>query len=87
MLFIGESLSKNQRIIKMNLSELRKIVFAALLAGVALIMLPACSSTEESSSSSAPPPSGGGTSYDQCIAACPDGDAQCKETCVQNLDI
>jgi len=64
----------------MNILKFNKISFASLLlALMALVMLPACSSTEESSST-------GGT-YDECIAACGDGDIDCREKCVVDAPI
>ena len=69
----------------MNISEIRKILLATLLAFTAVMMLPACSSTEEApppEEGAAPPPTD--TSGD---CDCPEGDLQCKEACVQDLPI
>jgi len=63
----------------MNMIELRKKLFAALVAAMAVGMLSACSSTEETSSN------GGG--LDACKANCAAGDAQCVEKCYQDLNI
>ena len=67
-----------------SLSQLRKLLAALVLAGMAALML-ACSSTDEetTSSGSAPPPE----SADACIEQCAEGDLQCKEACIQNLNI
>jgi hypothetical protein len=62
----------------MSLFELRKNLLAPLLlAALALLMLPACSSTDEGSSST----NGGSTSVEECVAACPEGDWNCKDRC------
>lgn len=70
----------------MNILELRKIVFAALLAFAAVIILPACSSTEE-----APPPEESAPTSeptgDTSSCDCPEGDLQCQEACIQDLPI
>jgi len=76
----------------MNLFELsKKSFFVLLLSLMALVMLPACSSTEETPTTETgtepPPETGSGGTYDECIAACGDGDSQCKEACVQDLPI
>ena len=85
--------STKERIKKMNLFELsRKSLFVMLLSMMALVMLPACSTTDEAPATetgTAPPTeSGGGTSeYDACVAACGDGDLDCREMCVVNAPI
>ena len=65
-----------------SLSQLRKLPAALALAGVAALMLPACSSTEE-----APPPEEGYDSsqsyggYDECMERCTGNQEQCETTC------
>jgi hypothetical protein len=52
-----------------SLSQLRKLLAALVLAGMAALML-ACSSTDESPETSGSS-AGGDSNYMECVAACP----------------
>jgi hypothetical protein len=65
----------------------RKSLIVMLLSMMALVMLPGCSSTEEvpaTETGTAPPTESGddASDFDACIAACGDGDLDCREMCV-----
>jgi hypothetical protein len=64
----------------MSLLELRKKFLAVLLVSFMALGMAACSTTEESPDSD----DGGGESqsYEECKAACGEGDLDCREMCV-----
>ncbi len=67
----------------MSLLELRKIFLAVLLASFMALGMAACSSSGDSDdSASDDSASGESQSYEECKAACGDGDLDCREMCV-----